>query len=219
MMSDQITSLSIDQWNLKLRIPSEVDNAPVVVMLHGWTGDENSMWIFANKLNPEALIIAPRGLFLSDHPELAGFSWIKDTSIKFANRSDFKHSVDRLHALLNHLLGRFPANFSELNLVGFSQGAAMAGEYLLTHPESVSRLAMLSGFLAEGSSHTDADLIGKEVFIGHGTKDEAVPLEKAQYAELLFASAGAQVTSCLTDVGHRLGADCFRGFNHFFENL
>ena len=195
MMSDQFKSLTLGPWELKLRLPQQIEGAPVFLLFHGWTGDENSMWVFANKLNPDALIIAPRGLFTSNHPEYEGYSWVEETTDKWASKKDFEHPVNLLCSLILELPNQFPANFEELNIAGFSQGSALAGEFLFTNPEKVSRLAMLSGFLAEGSQPSDADLDGKQIFIGHGTQDETVPLERAQQAALLFATAGAQVTS------------------------
>lgn len=217
-MSDLLKSLTLGPWELKIRLPQKVEGAPVFLLLHGWTGDENSMWVFANKLNPDAMIISPRGLYPSNHSKYAGYSWVEDKTGKWANKKDFEHPVNLLSSLISELATQFPANFEELNIAGFSQGSALAGEFFFVNPEKVSRLAILSGFLAEGSDPSDLDLHGKKIFVGHGTRDEIVPLERAQQAVKLFETGGAQVTSCFTDVGHRLGADCFRGFNRFFEN-
>ena len=218
MMNDRFLSLNLGRWELKMRLPHNIKEAPVFILLHGWTGDENSMWVFADKLNPDGFIISPRGLFPSNHPDFAGYSWVKDTTNKWATKKDFQYSADQLSNLLSDLETQFPADYGKINLVGFSQGSALAGEFLFTNPDKISRLAMLSGFLADGSQPSNIDLHGKQIFIGHGTQDETVPIGRAQQAELLFKASGAQVTSCFTDVGHRLGADCFRGFNRFFEN-
>jgi phospholipase/carboxylesterase len=219
MKSDVIKTLTIEDWTLKLREPAVVEGAPVVVLLHGWTGDENSMWVFANNLSEDALLIAPRGLYPSRHDIFAGYSWVENTSIKWAEKEDFNFSVQSLDGLLDTLSQRFPADFGKLNLVGFSQGAALASTYVMTYPEKVRRLALLSGFAPDGVSPYDADLSGMRVFIGHGSLDETVPVEKAQDANLLFQAMGAEVDMCVTDVGHRLGADCFKGFSRFFQNL
>lgn len=217
-MSEHLTDLSIGPWTLKLRIPEKIDGAPVYLLLHGWTGNENSMWVFTNKLDSDAFVVSPRGLFPSTHPEYEGFSWVQDSKGKWPGRDDFAASAGKLTELLDALADRFPADFHQKNLVGFSQGAALAGECLFSNPDHINRLAMLSGFLPEGTFSSDVNLINKKIFIGHGSRDETVPLEKAQEAGLLFEAAGAIVSRCFTDVGHRLGAECFRGFNHFFGN-
>ena len=219
MMSDQLNTIRVDEWTIKLREPEIVEQAPVVLLLHGWTGDENSMWVFAKKLSEKALLVAPRGLYPSRHANLAGFSWVEETLVKWADRQDFEFGIGRLNALIDQLSKRYPANFETLNPVGFSQGAALTGAYLLSYPEKVRKLAMLSGFLPAGVSPSDADLADVDIFIGHGSLDATVPEEKAQEANLLFQAAGGNVRYCLTEVGHKLGADCFRAFNHFFKDL
>jgi predicted esterase len=219
MKSDVIQTVQFDNWTLKVREPEVVEGAPVLVLLHGWTGDENSMWVFANKLSKEAFLIAPRGLYPSRHELRDGYSWVEDTSIKWASKEDFYTSVGMLDRVLEGLASKYPADFNQLNLAGFSQGAAFASEYVMSHPERVKNLALLSGFLPEGVGPSSADLEGKKIFIGHGSLDETVPVGKAHDANLLFQAMGAEVDLCITEVGHRLGADCFKGFNRFFQNL
>jgi phospholipase/carboxylesterase len=219
MKSDVIQTLQFDEWTLKIREPEVVEGAPVLVLLHGWTGDENSMWVFANNLSKEAFLIAPRGLFPSRHDFKDGYSWVEDTSIKWAAKEDFDTSVGGLDRLLEGLGSKYPADFTRLNLAGFSQGAAFASAYMMSFPERVKKLALLSGFLSEGVGPSSADLAGKRIFIGHGSLDETVPVDKAEDASLLFQAMGAEVDLCVTEVGHRLGADCFKGFNRFFQNL
>jgi phospholipase/carboxylesterase len=204
---------------VKIQEPDSVENAPVVLMLHGWTGDENSMWVFSSKLSSEALFVAPRGLFPSGHSLRSGFSWVEETSIKWVNRSAFSESVAALEALLEELADQFPANFNRIHLVGFSQGAALASLLLIAHPDRVGKLGLLSGFLPESLSPGEANLSAAEVFIGHGTQDDIVPQEKAIEAKRFFEAAGATVRLCLTEVGHKLGSDCFKAFNTIFANL
>jgi len=78
-MEFETRTIMIDDWVLRIR-ESEGDGPhPVTLLLHGWTGDENFMWIFARKLPENYLLIAPRTL----HPTpIGGYSWypIKDKS-------------------------------------------------------------------------------------------------------------------------------------------
>jgi phospholipase/carboxylesterase len=219
MKSDVIQSLEFEGWMLKVREPEVLEGAPVLVLLHGWTGNEDSMWVFANKLSKDALLIAPRGLYPSRHDFKDGYSWVDDTSIKWASITDFEISVERLDQLIDGLTRKYPADFDQISLAGFSQGAAFASVFMLSYPERVKKLALLSGFLPEGAGPSSADLGNKRVFIGHGALDETVPVENAQDASLLFQAMGAEVDLCVTEVGHRLGADCFKGFNRFFQDL
>ena len=50
--------ISLDGWTLRVR-PAQTADPRLLVLLHGWTGDENSMWIFAKRLSPAYWMIAP----------------------------------------------------------------------------------------------------------------------------------------------------------------
>jgi hypothetical protein len=41
-----------------MREPEDTGPHPVMALIHGWTGDE-FMWIFANRLPKDQLLIAP----------------------------------------------------------------------------------------------------------------------------------------------------------------
>lgn len=215
-MSNPIQTLEINEWVLKLRLPDEDKNAPVILLLHGWTGDENSMWVFTNHLSEKALLVAPRALFPSSHENKQGFSWVEDVSIKYPQIEAFSTCLTSLIELMTGLEEKFSVDFSGFDVVGFSQGAALAAALLLSFPEKVRRLGMLSGFLPEAVSPSASDLAGKRIFIGHGSRDEIVPRSKAEDAYVFFQAAGADVDFCLTEVGHKLGSECFRAFNRFF---
>jgi phospholipase/carboxylesterase len=59
-------------------------------------------------------------------------------------------------------------------------------------------------------------LVDKSAYATHGIRDELVPVSKARRAVELLEKAGAKVTYCEDDVGHKLSATCFRGMQEFF---
>ena len=61
-------------------------------------------------------------------------------------------------------------------------------------------------------------LAGKQVFVSHGTQDNLVPIDRARASMSLLEQAGAQVTYCEADVGHKVSADCLRGLENFFKD-
>jgi phospholipase/carboxylesterase len=60
-------------------------------------------------------------------------------------------------------------------------------------------------------------LAGKPFFVAHGTQDNMVPVERARASIELLERAGAQVTFCESEVGHKVSADCLRGLEAFFK--
>ena len=210
-----ITADEMNDWVVRVSQPDGIGPFPVIVMLHGWTGDENSMWVFTSRLPANRLIIAPRGLFPAPH---GGYAWHAYNG-DWPRREHITPAVEALAGLLTQ--SRFPqADLSDLHLVGFSQGAALAYAYTLEHPERVASLAALSGFMPEGVvMRSDGRYSGLPVFITHGTRDSLVPVERARQAVAAFEQVGAQVTYCEHDVGHKLNANCFRGLEHFYRGL
>lgn len=216
--------IKFEQWTLRYHLPEGEGPHPVLLMIHGWTGDENVMWIFASRLSPRYLILAPRGIYPADE---GGYGWEPRHGPGWPALENFRPAVDALLQMLDMLKAssldgrpQFPdADFSKLSLMGFSQGAALAYTLALTHPERIQRLAGLAGFLP-----TDAErmvsphpLQGKKIFVAHGSRDETVPVERARAAVKVLENAGAEVTYCEEDVGHKLAASCFHGLDRYFE--
>jgi predicted esterase len=52
-------TVEFNGWTLRIR-PADSSTPRLLVMIHGLTGDENSMWVFARKFSTASYIIAPR---------------------------------------------------------------------------------------------------------------------------------------------------------------
>lgn len=214
-MADQPETISIKNWTVRLHIPESPGPHPVLVLLHGLTGDEKVMWIFADRFPKEYLILSPRGLFDSPH---GGYSWRPEKTERLPVIEDFYTAVDALKDLLTQ--ENFPSGiFSTISLAGFSQGAALAYAFALLNPSAVDRVMGLAGFLPDGAGELieQQPLGGKSIFVAHGTRDELVPVWRARQAVELLSRAGAQVTYCEDDVGHKLSLGCFKGLESFFS--
>ncbi len=211
-------AITIDDWFLRIREPDDGGPHPVVLLLHGWTGDENSMWVFASRLPAHYLLIAPRGLHESP---IGGYSWYPIRDKSWPTMDDFRPAVSALIDLIdNWPVATAPAaDFNNLRLAGFSQGAALAYAFTLLHPQRVRAVAGLAGFLPEGASLSvhGNPLQGMPVFVSHGTRDKLVPIGRAREAVQFLQEVGAEVTYCESDAGHKLSTDCFRGMEVFFR--
>lgn len=209
--------ISINGWVVRIHRPDGIGPFPVLLMLHGWTGDENSMWVFSPRLPKNTLMIAPRGLY-STHS--SGYSWHPDLSRPWPWINDFQPAVEKVLTTISS--NNFPdGDFSQLHLIGFSQGTALAYAMAITNPVRIASVAGLSGFLPNGSSSwlKTERLKGMPIFIAHGTEDELVPVDKARVSARLLEDSGANVTYCEDKVGHKLSAKCFRGLEAFYEQV
>ncbi len=216
-MSEEAGIFSINNWVMRFHRPEGVGPFPVLLLLHGWTGDENSMWVFAPRLLKNSLMVAPRGLFSTVG---SGYSWHPEISKPWPWVNDFIPAVEKLFDTISSK--NLPeGDFSELHIVGFSQGAALAYTMAILYPERIASLAGLSGFLPDGASAWMGNelLKGMPIFVAHGTEDERVPIERARMGVDLLQKSGAAVTYCEDNVGHKLSAKCFRGLEAFYERV
>jgi phospholipase/carboxylesterase len=216
-MADDQMIRKLGDWVIRWRIPPGPGPHPAILMLHGWTGDEYSMGIFAERMPDDAMLIAPR----APHPAAqGGFSWGNNRAHGWPTLDDFRPAVSDLRELLVHR--NFPtADLSRLRLVGFSQGAALSLAAALLHPGWMQSVACLSGFMPDGVSPllVERPLEGMPIFLAHGSQDDTVPVAKARAAVGMLEKAGAQVYYCEDDVGHKLSLSCFKSLEMFLRNV
>ena len=215
MKESETDILEFPNWRVRYR--GFVGNGvhPVFLLLHGWTGDENSMWVFASRLPREAILIAPRGPYPTP---LGGFGWQLNQKKEWPNVTDFRPAVNSLINLLTK--DNFPgADLRRLHFLGFSQGAALAFTFAILYPELVQSIGSLSGFLPEDAENwlSDRTLWEKPIFIAHGAQDDLVPVSRARNSVGILERSGGEVIYCEDDVGHKLSASCFRSMEAFYK--
>jgi phospholipase/carboxylesterase len=202
-------------WTFRLR-PNLDMPARCLLLLHGWRGDEDSMWLFSRNLPLNFCILAPRAPYAD--PE-GGYSWrkIKPGTWGVASLEDFHPAIDGLVNFVDDWAVSVGMNIKTMDIMGFSQGAAVAYGLTLLHPQRVHRLVALSSFVPEGSERylDPLKLSGKPVFIAHGRLDDLIPVERARVAATLFKGVGAQVTYCESDAGHKVSRECIKGLQAF----
>jgi phospholipase/carboxylesterase len=180
---------------------------PGVIMLHGLGGDENSMWILEHALPKGGLVIAPRAPFASAG---GGYSWVEGEIHNWPALNDFQPAINIIDSLLNHLQETNDLKREHLLWLGFSQGAAFA--LAMANHSSVSPAGVIiaAGFLPDGDL---SDLDGLPIFWGHGSRDEWIPISRAQSDVQRLRGHGAEVHFCQAEVGHKMGMECLRGLD------
>ena len=222
-------------WTVRIQPPVDFDAAQAaghrcMLLLHGWRGDETVMWIFARDLPANTWIFAPRAPLES--PE-GGYGWMPHAG-SLPTLQEFAPVAETLERAFEHwrqdAVARFAASMAATadlpNLVqtpadvmGFSQGAGMSYALAAFYPTLINRVIGLAGFLPKEDPLPGryAALRGKNVYIAHGSRDETIPVALAQQSVRVLQEAGAQVTYCESDIGHKLSADCLRGLKRFLS--
>ncbi len=191
----------------------------MLILIHGWMGDENSMWILARRLSMKYITLAPRAPFPVTE---GGYSWREVKPGTWGNSSleDLRPSAEALVSFVDNWSTSSGINSEQFDLMGFSQGATLAYVLALLFPVRVRRLAALSGsFPTDGETLlVSARISGKPIFVAHGREDPLIPVENARRAVILLKKAGAQVGYCESDAGHKVSKDCLEEMEMFFRN-
>lgn len=203
-------------WTLRVR-PAAMQQARLLLLLHGWTGDENSMWVFVRNFPADYWIVAPRAPHTT---KPTGYSWrsLQPDHPEPPTLEDLRPSAEALVGLADAYAAASQLHAEQFDLIGFSQGAALGNTLMLLHPERIRHAGILAGFVPLGAEAlaTKHPLDGKSIFVAHGSSDKMVNIEYARKSVELLQRAGAGVTFCEDDVGHQVSAGCLHALETFF---
>jgi phospholipase/carboxylesterase len=212
--------ISFNDWTLRIRETSQA-SPRLLLLIHGLTGDENSMWVFARDMPAQYWIVSPRGPHLSGM-EKGGYSWRppRGESEDLPGLEQLRPAAELLIRLVDEYSASKGLAAQTFDVMGFSQGAAMCSLLAFLYPERVRKVGMLAGFAPEGLEDlvSQRPLEGKSFFVAHGTKDETVPVERARASMKILEQAGAQVTYCEDEVGHKVSVACLRALKKFLAD-
>jgi len=116
-----------------------------------------------------------------------------------ANRREDERGVRASQASIETLIGREKERGTKaerLVLAGFSQGGAIALHTGLRHSERIAGIMALSTYVPIGEKlSAEASMVNRDVpiFMGHGTYDPIIPLNRAEQSRELLQSLGYPV--------------------------
>jgi phospholipase/carboxylesterase len=210
--------ITFKSWTLRVR-ESTAPSPRLMLLVHGLTGDENSMWVFARNLSSEYWMVAPRAPHASGM-EQGGYSWrTPDSETEDRPRLEqLRDSAEALLRLVDEYAASVRLQAEDFDVMGFSQGAAMSSTLAFLYPKRIRKVGILAGFVPGGLEElvTQRPVEGKPFFVAHGTKDEMVTIERARASIETLERAGAQITYCEDEVGHKVSVNCLRALKDFF---
>ena len=172
-----------------------------IIAIHGWKGNLSSMEHVANALN----IKYAQWTFIQG-PYTAGdnkYSWFERSE---KNRWKYQESFDLLHkTILEINQNGFPK--SKIFLLGFSQGACLAMEFIIRQKFSIGGIIPIAGFIGKKDRFKSGIVDGSKntpVLLIHGSEDEMVLPVESKIALKLFSDAGYKVKLETLSVGHKI---------------
>ncbi|AMJ65482.1 alpha/beta hydrolase [Hymenobacter sp. PAMC 26628] len=150
--------------------------------------------------DPGLVVVAPEGLsrfYLHGHDGRVGTSWM--------TRDDRQHEIDDqigfLNKLVGHVLGRCPAGVP-VTLLGFSQGTATVGRWLVQAPFRPAHLVLWAGTFPPDTNPEATEQLVRNL---------PITLVVGEHDEYLTPSLVAQQQAHLRQMGALLAVRTFTG--------
>ncbi len=199
--------------------PKEADAA--VILLHGRGASAGSMLDFAREFEvpgraPSHVDGTPRRIVYVA-PQAAGHTWYPNSFLAPIEKNE--PGLSSGLAVIGHIVEALEQDgipAEQIILLGFSQGACLAGEFAARNTRRYGGVVMLSGGLIGQGGETPFDyaptsgqpLDGTPVFLGCSDIDAHIPLERVQESTRVFKALGADVTERIyPGMGHTVNMD------------
>lgn len=178
---------------------------PTVVMLHGRSGNEDVMWIFAQAIPSDWLIVAPRAI--EPDPD-GGYSWRLRAQDEWPTLDQFDDAVTAVTHFIQALPQLYDADPAQIYLMGFSQGAAVSYAVAMRNPDLVQGIAGLVGFIPTrcDSALEASPLVDLPIFMAVGKRDPLIPSERVAGCAQTLVMAGSNLEYHEYDTGHKLNS-------------
>jgi phospholipase/carboxylesterase len=177
------------------------------------------MWVFARDLSPGYWMIAPRAM----HPSgSTGYSWRppQGFDLGMPRLDQLRSPAGALIRLVDAYQASVGIDADQFDVMGFSQGGVMSNVLGFLYPQRIRKAGILAGFVPQELEELVPlrPLEGKPFFVAHGTRDGTVSIERARESIARLERAGAVVTYCEDEVGHKVSAQCLQALKRFFAD-
>jgi phospholipase/carboxylesterase len=187
------------------------DKSPLVILLHGYGGDEQNLFQLRRYFPENFIIVAARA---PQSVPGAGYRWFeRDISIRqyTGRKEDLEQSRRLVVKFTSEVVKKYHADPSRVYVMGFSQGAIMSYEAGLTAPKLYRGIGVLSGLMPASLKPLIAkpDALSQlRIFVAHGTADGVLPFSdgKAAVDHLIGMGLKPEFHS-YKDMGHNISAD------------
>lgn len=171
-MSSELALGTFEDWTFRFRVGT---SNRVLLLLHGWTGDENSMTIFTRNLPSTYWIFAPRAPYPASP---RGFSWRAPAPRGSWPSVDlFRPAIDKLLILLDHWASANKLDLSVIDVAGFQPGGGIYSNTRGASPRPCAKNGNSCRFCPAGrqSNPSSQSIYWKEYFYGawHTGRDGA----------------------------------------------
>ncbi|WP_411767668.1 alpha/beta hydrolase [Winogradskyella sp. A3E31] len=197
------------------------DNAPLLIMFHGYGSDENDLFSFASELPEELFIISVRAPYPMQPYGNAWYTINFDAEKgKWSDDEEAKSSRDLIANFIDEACNNYPVDNNNITLLGFSQGTILSYGVALTYPEKVNNIIALSGYVNTGIIPTNMNPSKFEhlsFYCSHGSVDQVIPVDWARKSIEFLKGLNVEHHYSEFPVGHGVAPQNFYEFNEWLK--
>ncbi|QBK25790.1 alpha/beta hydrolase [Ureibacillus thermophilus] len=172
---------------------------PVLLLLHGTGGDENSLLPLAEMIDPESAVLSVRGNVLENGMP----RFFRRLAEGVFDEEDLIYRTQEFHRFLDDAAKEYQFDRNNIVAIGYSNGANIAASLLFLMNDSLKG-AILHHPMVPIRGIPLPNLTGTDVFIGAGTNDPICPQQESVELQELLEGAGASVVIHWESYGHQL---------------
>lgn len=195
------------------RPSSLLENAPLLIMLHGYGSDENDLFSFASELPSALFIISVKAPYTM---QPFGNAWytinFEAEKGKWNDNVQAATSRDLISKFIDEVCNSYPVDANNVTLLGFSQGTILSYAVALTYPEKVKNIIALSGYINKDilpDNLHSKDYSNLDFYCSHGSDDQVIPVDWARQTPAFLKSLNIKHQYSEFPVGHGVAPQNF----------
>ncbi|SFJ62808.1 alpha/beta hydrolase [Olleya namhaensis] len=198
------------------------ENAPLLILFHGYGSDENDLFSFATELSEELFIISVRAPYPMQPYGNAWYAINFDADKgKWSDNEQAIKSRDLIATFIDQAIANYPVNKDSVSLLGFSQGCILSYAVALTYPEKINNIIALSGYVNEDLFDVKDQSAYKHLnfYCSHGSVDQVIPVDWARQAPKFLDALNIKNQFSEFPVGHGVAPQNFYEFKNWLDTL
>jgi phospholipase/carboxylesterase len=204
-----------------VRPSSLPENAPLILMLHGYGSDEKDLFSFANELPEEYIVISLKAPHAMQHSGNAWYAINFDAQKgKFSDIEQAILSRELVKTFLEEAIEAYPIDKNKVSLLGFSQGTILSFALALSYPEVIKNVIGLSGYVDTNmieAGYESKDFSHLKVYNSHGSVDQVIPVEWARQNKPLLEKLNIDTVYEEYPVGHGINPQNFQSLKNWLK--
>jgi phospholipase/carboxylesterase len=198
------------------------ENAPVLIMLHGYGSDESDLFSFASELPEELFIISVRAPYKMQPNGNAWYAINFDADQKkWSDDEQAKESRDKISNFIDEVVEAYPINKNNITLLGFSQGTILSYAVALSYPEKIRNVVALSGYINLDiikDNFKSNNLSKLNFYCSHGSVDQVIPVDWARRTPEILKKLNVDYIYEEFPVGHGVAPQNFFSLKAWLKN-